>query len=52
MISVVISWAFEPEVWKTLLQRLFTHGDIFGSVIESTKFYLCNIFNSQEIAVS
>jgi hypothetical protein len=40
MISVVISWAFEPEVWKTLLQRPLYPCDIFGSVIESTKFYL------------
>jgi hypothetical protein len=50
MISVVISWAFEPSLENSYYNALFTHSDIFGSVIESTSF-TCNIFNSQEIAV-
>jgi hypothetical protein len=35
MISVVISWAFEPEFGKPYYNAFFTHSDIFGSVIEA-----------------
>jgi hypothetical protein len=42
MISVVISWAFEPEVWKPHYNASLP-SDIFGSVIAPSSTFATSL---------